>query len=146
MATRSAIGIKYGTRIKAVYCHWDGYIDHVGSILDTYYRDSIKVSKLIAMGDLSNIGADIGEKHDFGERATYLPDGSATQCTFYTRDRGELAFFKSFSGEEEFVDYYQGCGSEYFYLYDHGVWYVKAYKKDFEPLHETIELTDKEKV
>jgi hypothetical protein len=140
MATRSAIGIKHGDRIKAVYCHWDGYIAYVGAVLNVYYQDSIKVNKLISMGDLSGIGADIGEKHDFGARAEYLPDGSATQCTFYTRDRGEDAGFKSFGNEEEFVSHYDGCGCEYFYLYDHGVWYVSPYKRDFEPLHLALEL------
>jgi hypothetical protein len=139
MATRSAIGIKHGDRIKAVYCHWDGYVEHVGVVLDTYYQSSTTVNKLIAMGDISGIGADIGEKHDFGARAEYLPDGVATQCTFYTRDRGEDASFKSFGSEADFVDHYEGCGSEYFYLYDHGVWYVKAYRGEFKPLHEEVE-------
>ena len=144
MATRSAIGIKHGDRIKAVYCHWDGYIEHVGLCLHTYYQDSIKVNKLIAMGDLSGIGADIGEKHKFGNKAEYLSDGCATECTFYTRDREEDAPFKSFgsdiveSAEEAFVDHYDGCGAEYYYLYDHGVWYVKDHRKEFVPLHEAL--------
>ena len=67
-----------------------------------------------------------------------MPDGAAEQCTFYTRDRGEDAPFKSFSSEEEFVDHYEHCGSEYFYLYDHGVWYVRAYRGEFKPLHELL--------
>ena len=138
MATRGAIGIKHGLRIKAIYVHWDSYVEHVGLCLHTYYQDSIKVNKLISMGDLSGIGAVIGEKHDFGARAEYLPDGCARECTFYTRDRGEDAPFKSFASEAEFVDHYEGCGSEYFYLYDHGVWYVKSYRTEFKPLHELL--------
>jgi hypothetical protein len=138
MATRSAIGVKHGNRIKAVYCHWDGYVEHVGLCLHTYYQDSIKINKLISMGDVSGIGADIGEKHKFGNRADYLDDGCATECTFYSRDRGEDAPFKSFANEAEFVDYYEGCGSEYFYLYDHGVWYVAGRKGEFKPLHEEL--------
>ena len=143
MATRSAIGIKHGDRIKAIYCHWDGYLEHVGQALHTYYQDSIKVNKLISMGDMSGIGADIGEEHDFGERAEYLEDGIARQCTFYGRDRSEEAVeFKSFDDEAAFMDYYDGCGVEYYYLYDHGVWYVNAYRRGFDPLH--VELAREE--
>lgn len=139
MATRSAIGIKHGDRIKAVYCHWDGYLEHVGAVLNVYYQDSIKVNKLISMGDLSGIGADIGEEHKFDQRKDYLDDGIATECTFYKRDRSEEGVeFKSFDGEEEFMDYYDGCGAEYYYLYDHGVWHVNAYRRGFEPLHEEL--------
>ena len=144
MATRSAIGIKHGDRIKAIYCHWDGYVEHVGFCLHTYYQDSIKVNKLISMGDVSGIGAEIGEKHKFGNRAEYLPDGCATECTFYTRDREEDAPFKSFgsdiveTAEEAFVNHYEHSGSKYFYLYDHGVWYVAGRKGEFNPLHEAL--------
>ena len=145
MATRSAIGIKHGDRIKAIYSHWDGYVEHVGLCLHTYYQSSTKVNNLIAMGDVSGIGAEIGEKHKFGNRAEYLADGCATECTFYQRDRGEDAPFKSFGSEEEFIEHYGHCGSEYFYLYDHGVWYV-AHGSEFKPLHEALaKILDKEK-
>ena len=130
MSTRSAIGIKHGTRIKAIYVHFDGYLGHVGLALNTYYQDSIKVNKLISMGDFD---------HD----KDYLADGIASVCTFYKRDRQEEAVeFKSFDNEESFMDYYDGCGVEYYYLYDHGVWYVNAYRRGFEPLH--LELAREE--
>lgn len=111
MATRSAIGIKHGDRIKAIYCHWDGYIEHVGLCLHTHYQDSIKVNKLISMGDMSGIGADIGVQHAFGtigmtkeEKEAYEAE-HGNSCTFYGRDRGEEAVeFKSFSHEADFVD------------------------------------------
>ena len=139
MATRGAIGIKHGDRIKAIYVHWDSYVEHVGLCLHTYYQDSIKVNKLISMGDMSGIGAEIGEKHAFGNRAEYLPDGCARECTFYKRDRAEEGVeFQSFDNEASFIDYYRGTGAEYYYLYDHGVWYVKDHRKEFVPLHEAL--------
>jgi hypothetical protein len=142
MATRSAIGIKHGDRIKAVYCHYDGYLEHLGRALFTHYQDSIKVNRLISMGDMSCIGADIGEKHPFNDRSEYGPDGFATQCTFYSRDRGEENVeFKSFGSEAEFIDYYDGCGCEFYYLYDHGVWYYSA-GRDFTPLHESNKVKE----
>lgn len=138
MATRSAIGIKHGHRIKAIHCHWDGYVEHVGLCLNTYYQASSKVNKLISMGDMSGIGADIGQKHAIGNCAEYLADGCATECTFYTRDRGEDAPFQGFGSETEFVAHYEHSGCEYFYLYDHGVWYVAGRKGEFTPLHEAL--------
>ena len=142
MATRSAIGIKHGDRIKAVYCHYDGYLEQVGRALNTYYQDSIKVNKLISMGDMSCIGVDIGEKHAFNERSEYLADGIAQQCTFYNRDRGEQDVgYRSFATEADFIDYYNGCGCEFYYLYDHGVWYYSI-GKDFAPLHESNKVKE----
>jgi hypothetical protein len=102
------------------------------------------------MGDVSSLGASVGEKVEFDTRWTdeqYVPVGdthAAPQCIFYSRDRGEDAPFKSFDNEEAFVDYYDGSGAEFFYLFDNGVWYVKAYKGDFKPLHEELARLAKE--
>jgi hypothetical protein len=142
MATRSAIGIKHGTRIKAIYCHYDGYLEQGGRALYTHYQDSVKVNKLIAQGDMSTIGAEIGEKHSFNQRSEYGPDGIAEQCTFYGRDRGEdNVGFQSFGSEAEFVNYYSGSGCEFYYLYDHGVWYYST-GQDFAPLHESAKVKE----
>lgn len=139
MATRSAIGIKHGNRVKAIYCHYDGYLEYVGRILNDYYQSSVKVNKLISLGDMSCIGADIGEKHEFDQRSEYLDDNTARECTFYGRDRGEENVeFNSFTSEDEFVGYYEGSGCEFFYLYDHGVWYCST-GNDFIPLHEALD-------
>lgn len=149
MATRGAIAIKHGDRIKAIYCHWDSYTEHNGVILNEFYSNSVKVNKLIALGDLSSLGATIGEKHEFGRRVEdheYIRVGSthcAPESTYYTRDRGEDAPFHSFGTEAEFIDYYDGSGCEYYYLFDNGVWYVKSYKEEFKPLHEVLQ-NDKE--
>ena len=62
MGTRSAIGIKHGDVVKAVYCHWDGYLEHNGLLLARFYDNSVKVNKLISMGDLSSLGASIGDR------------------------------------------------------------------------------------
>jgi hypothetical protein len=150
MATRSAIGIKHGDRIKAVYCHWDGYPEHNGQILQEFYSNSVDVNKLVATGDLSSLGAKVGEKIDFGHRWSeedYIDCGQtsvAPQCIFYGRDRDEKdTEFMSFDNEDAFVDEYDGRGAEFFYLFDHGVWYVRAYKGDFKPLHEELARLDK---
>jgi hypothetical protein len=123
MGTRSAIGIKHGDVIKAIYCHYDGYLEYMGRALTLYYQDSIKVNKLISMGDMSGIGAAIGSKHSFNDRARYLDNGIAEQCTFYGRDRGEdNAEFRTFQSEQEFVDEF-AAGEEFYYLFKDNRWY-----------------------
>lgn len=117
MGTRSAIGLLEDGKIKAIYCHWDGYVDHNGRILEESYRDVDKVKQLLALGDLSVLDNALGEKHDFDKR---LP-GS---CTFYGRDRDDDVECdpKYFDTAKEMCDWYGD--SEYFYLMKNGVWFV----------------------
>lgn len=148
MGTRSSIAVKHGDRIKAVYCHWDGYLDHNGRILLEFYN-SVKANRLVALGDLSSLGADIGDSHDFDAERDYvntdIPTSVHTECTFYGRDRGdEGTEFKSFGSEQEWIAHYDACGAEYYYLIDNGVWYVSDYGNAFKPLHEAIKQQDME--
>ena len=95
------------------------------------------------MGDLSTLGANIGEKQDFNQPdpAETLED---TVCKFYKRDRGEEDVdFKSFKDEDAYLDDFD-MGVEYHYLNDNGVWYVKAYRGEFKPLHEELARLAKE--
>ena len=65
MGTRSRIGVMHGDVCKSVYCHWDGYLEHNGDILETHY-DSAKANTLVALGDLSSLAPYIGEELPFG--------------------------------------------------------------------------------
>lgn len=58
MATRSNIGIREndGT-IKTIYCHNDGYPEHVGRILLADYTSESSVRELLALSDISSIGS-----------------------------------------------------------------------------------------
>jgi len=103
MGTRSMIAIQnpYSKDVRAVYCHWDGYLEHNGSILNKHYSNSAKVNNLIALGDISSLKPEIGEKHDFSRLDSTLPADEyeelyGNMTTFYTRDRGEDAPFKVF--------------------------------------------------
>jgi len=142
MGTRSTIAVKHGDRIKAVYCHWDGYLEHNGAILLEHYN-SAKANNLVALGDLSSLRAEIGEKHAFSkfEKITGIEHREHNEdwCTFYGRDRGETGTeFRSFGSEADWMDYYDGSGAEYYYIMDNGVWYVSEYRKPFKPLHEVL--------
>lgn len=131
MATRSTIALEFadGT-VGQVYCHWDGYLEHNGAILQKSYTDPFKLQKLIDIGDLSVLHDEIGEKHDFNDQ---YKDG----CTFYGRDRGETninaRYFKDFADYERNHQY-----EEYEYILRQvdgkAVWFVCYNDDGFVPL------------
>lgn len=83
MGTRSRIGVlESNGSVTSIYCHWDSYVEHHGPILQDHYTSEEKVRALVALGDISILGEELGEKHDFNKRL----DGT---CTVYGRDRDE---------------------------------------------------------
>ncbi len=140
MATRSTIAIEYadGT-VDQVYCHWDGYLDHNGVILRDHYSDPFKLQKLIELGDISSLGTEVGEKHDFDIRFTEGAIGE-NWTKFYGRDRGETGTgAKRFKNFEEYVREHQREEYEYILRNVNGKaqWFVDFYGTDGEYL--TIE-------
>lgn len=124
MGTRSAIGVMHGSVCKAVYCHWDGYLEHNGRILQEHY-DSSKANHLVALGDISSLRSEIGEKHDF--EMTRRDAETDNWTTFYGRDRGEEdTSWKTFQTYNEFFEYFEGSWCEYFYIMQDGVWYYST--------------------
>ena len=130
MGTRSRIGVMHGEICKSVYCHWDGYLEHNGAILQEHY-DSAKANNLVALGDLSSLKATIGEKHAFSQFELRAEEVAGykllteNMCTFYGRDRGEEGVeFKSDMTFGNFLDRVENCGAEYYYIMRDGVWYT----------------------
>lgn len=136
MGTRSTIAIQNadGT-VTGIYCHWDGYLSHNGQILQDYYTDEAKVRELIALGDLSSLGANIGEKHPFDERVdaeTYAD----TRCTAYGRDRGEKnAEATTYASHADFLDV---MGQEYDYLFTPGAGWTVRYFAGWETAESSL--------
>ena len=123
MGTRSRIGVMHGDNCKSVYCHWDGYLDYNGRILLENY-DSTKANFLVALGDISSLGSEIGEKHDFDVRFTEGAIGK-NWTKFYGRDRGEKnTEFKTTDTFEKFVELCDDCDAEYYYIMRDGEWFV----------------------
>lgn len=124
MGTRSTIALEFadGT-VQQVYCHWDGYLEHNGAILQEHYSDPFKLSKLIDLGDLSSLAPNIGTQHAF-EKA---PEG---ECTFYGRDRSESGCgAKRFANIEEYVQMAQREEYDYILRNVNGQpeWFVRFY-------------------
>jgi hypothetical protein len=140
MGTRSMIAIQnpYSKQVRAVYCHWDGYLEHNGAILQKHYSASPKVNNLIALGDLSSLRPEIGVKHAFStldltkeeQEAYELEHGNS--CTYYGRDRGETGTeFRVFDTLKQAEGHY--TWSDYYYVfkyskatdYESGEWFYK---------------------
>ena len=135
MGTRSTIALEYadGT-VDQIYCHWDGYLEHNGQILQKHYSDPFVLRDLIDLGDMSSLGERIGTQHAFDK----APEG---ECTFYKRDRNESGCeAKRFKSYEEYVADHQY--EEYEYILracgDKAVWFVADHSDRYVPLAEAI--------
>jgi hypothetical protein len=120
MGTRSRIGVMHGDICKSVYCHWDGYLEHNGRILQEHY-DSAKANNLVALGDLSTLRENVmvpdGVDHSFEKPLAGI-------TVFYGRDRSETGTdFKVAHTFEEFLEQCDNCAAEYYYIMKDGVWY-----------------------
>lgn len=116
MATRSTIGIKQGDKVTAIYCHFDGYREGVGAVLQNHYQDVDKVQRLMNLGNISVLGQEIGAYQDFNNRTTHQEDW----CLAYGRDRGETGQeARVFDSVADWVTNFNS-GEEYYYLYTAG--------------------------
>lgn len=100
--------------VIGIYCHSDGYPEGVGATLKRHYKSESKVRELMALGDISSLGKDIGVKHSFDDITTDV-------CRAYGRDRGEEGTeARAYVNLEAFLaaDY----GQAYSYLFSKGKW------------------------
>lgn len=119
MATRSRIAVmqKDGS-IKSIYCHNDGYPEHVGNMLFNYYNTYKKANSLINLGSLSSIHENLTPKsktHHFDNREEGV-------VVAYHRDRGEELTINTHESVYEFEK--SNCLEGYNYLFDSGYWFV----------------------
>ena len=150
MGTRSGIGIQNADgSVTAIYCHWDGYPSHNGRILQDHYTDEAKVRELIALGDISSLREEIGERHPFDTyhlKEEELDPRWEWWTTAYGRDRGETGCAaNSYVSPADYFGRFGG-GAEYFYLFVDGVWQVQpAYgKSTWRPVADYLEDEEKE--
>jgi hypothetical protein len=105
MGTRSRVGIMQGDVCKSVYCHYDGYLDHTGRVLQDHW-DQDMVLELMELGDNSGIQETPEEMNFYKDRGE-TGVGSIQATTF-----------------EEFLEQVEGCCGEYYYVMRDGVWYA----------------------
>ena len=124
MSTNSTISIKHGEGdYESVYCHWDGYPAWNGQLLYAFYDTADKVNALLEQGDISSLGANIGEyvPMDSYDQADKEKKYRNFQCSFYKRDRGEN------NVDKQHCSSLRECEAQaYNYLFDEtdGKWYL----------------------
>jgi hypothetical protein len=105
MGTRSRVAVMHGDVCKSVYCHYDGYLDYTGRILQEHY-DSTRANDLVSRGDNSGVKETIAEMNFYSERGETDVDWQVAH---------------SF---REFLDQVQACFAEYYYVMRDGEWYA----------------------
>ena len=123
MATRAIIAKLDNKGVKAIYSHSDNYLEHTGRILDQHYANEDKVDELLAHGDVSIVGENIGVKIDFND---YKLRAENKQCLFYDRDRGEEnKEATNLNNETKLLEFaFEECDAEVVYMFAYGSWYV----------------------
>lgn len=117
MSTRSFIGTyNDDNTLTGIYCHFDGYPEYVGRTLLEHWTDPDKVNALMALGNLSMLGMEVGEAHGFDD--TDHPKRHEW-CLAYGRDRGETGQeAQTFADHYEFLKAANESCAEYAYLLD----------------------------
>jgi hypothetical protein len=130
MGTRSNIGIEYEDgSIKFVYCHWDGYPSNNGQILFDHYQTRSEVEALVALGEISSLGATPSSTKDYHT----WRDGDLVVLETDHRDRAfqqEYCYIFSVKNDTWYV---KGV--------EENLWYIRA-SKDFEGWMELEQALD----
>ena len=116
MGTRSTIALEFADNsVSQVYCHWDGYLENNGLILQTSYMDPFKVRALVDLGGFSSL-------RDLVEETA---EGAYTQ-------RGEELAVERYMNADEYFD--TCAGEEYDYIMRNidgqATWFVRCYATD----------------
>lgn len=134
MSTRSRIGmVQDDGKVISIYCHWDGYPSNNGAILLKHYTDKEKVARLISLGDISCLEAEVDPKPSAPQK--YNNKKTVTKHTFdtpqegvviaYGRDRGEdPETIKPRIDESADTFAYDSDIEEWGYLFKDGKWFV----------------------
>lgn len=112
-----------------IYCHWDGYYENAGKILNTSYTTEQKVRELIALGDLSILGNKIAPT----STVHTLDNHEKDVCLFYGRDVGEK------HTEPEHHKNKANLNDSYNYLFQDNIWYCRRGRGKWKPLQKTLD-------
>ncbi|NBS69184.1 hypothetical protein EBT31_09775 [bacterium] len=111
MSTRSFICMAIDEGYQGVYCHYDGYPDHVGRLLQAYHKDFAMAVDLVEGGAIRNF------------------DNDGTAVLFGDGQHAEVY---------ETIDRALDAGFDYAYEFDGEQW--KCYAKDYAPYKHVIEV------
>jgi hypothetical protein len=130
MSTRSRIAIETPNgALYSIYCHSDGYSEHVGTTLATHWTSEADVRALIDTGALSILGDVMGEKHDLNEvydmtREVRQAFMARHWCSFFTRDRDEDMPAITHNHRADLISDAYESDAEYVYIFTGTRWQV----------------------
>jgi hypothetical protein len=130
MGTRSTIALEFadGT-VEQVYCHWDGYLENNGKILQAHYSNPFELQKLLALGAFSSLCSTVAE----------------TKETAYHFSRDEELMINKYKNADEYFDCSQQEEYDYILRNVGGVatWFVRCYVTDgvWVTMAEAVEMT-----
>lgn len=104
---------------KTIYCHWDGYLSHLGAILFKNYNTAELADALVSLGDASCIEEKLTPT---GEHSFDKPENGV--CVFYHRDRGE-DWGNTKPRELWAVEFRKDNKFVYTYLFKDNAWHYK---------------------
>jgi len=125
MGTRAAIVLKTKDGYSAIYNHWDGYPDYLGTLLHAHYKSYGKVKDLISLGSVSAVRESVAprkgdeQKHTFSKPLEYV-------TIAYGRDAGEPINITKVQSLAE-IDF-----GEYLYLYIPSTGEWETYKSEWD--------------
>lgn len=107
-------------------------LDRVGTTVLKHYTNNEKLDKLLELGDLSRLGSELGEQHEFSNPFKFKSieynawdNDHINSSTFYGRDRGEEGTMaRQFSSYGQYAFSGQFEGYDYIFKAD-GKWYMK---------------------
>ena len=122
MGTNAIIAVERADgKVGSVSVHWDGYLSHVGKLLQKHYATPESAEELIKGGDMSSLGERVTPT---GAHSWNKPEKGTT--VFYGRDRGERGSrAKLFKDRNAFEEY--AANWEYNYIMLDGIWYARCY-------------------
>ena len=127
MGTRSMIALEYadGT-VGQIYCHYDGYLEHNGKILQNSYTDPFKVRELLDSGDTCTLDSDVDGCDFFAKRGENCPQRMYKDYAEYRK-------------EAQFEEYN-------YILRKDGRWYVEFYGEFDGLLNEAFAFQSEEEM
>lgn len=132
MSTPALIAYEHpDTRISAVYCHYDGYLEYTGVVLHTLYNQAGKVKHLILHGDMQTIFTRNVPSITIPDRPiTGVPDYYATDAETYLNAEPQ-----TLDNVHALLLLADKVGAEYVYLYRDNEWLV------LEPYYKEMTLS-----
>ena len=130
MSTRSMIAMQDGDgACYAIYCHFDGYVSHMGKMLTTYFNDDESAAELINNGELRSI--DISAKDENKVVLEHFEeDFEKREIEYYDTEVDMLNAFKD--SDREYL--YLWDDSIETWLYRRNIYTINGFESEWKPV------------